>query len=128
VSGWQILLIVVIVLVLLAVGGAIAQRRRLEATGDRFAAHLDDSNVGLAAAHAEDRGWEPRALEEAARAAIAERRGGAQVSDLTLIQVVDPPGTRDDRAVFRAHMPDGMELLLTMARSDGDWYAEQLQG
>lgn len=127
-SGWEIFGIVLLVLVGLAVGGAIAQRRRLEATGDRFAAHLDDANVGLAAAHAQDRGWEPRRLEDAARAAIAEQRRDAQVSDLTLVQVVDPPGTQEDRAVFRAQLADGLELLLTMARRDGEWYAERLEG
>ena len=124
----EVLLIVAIVLALLAVGGAIAQRRRMEATGDSFAAHLEDANVDLAAAHAQDRGWEPATLEGDARAAIAEQRRGAPIAALTLIQVIDPPGTQEDRAVFRARLTDETELLLTMARRDDSWYAVGLEG
>jgi hypothetical protein len=128
VSVLDLLLIVIIVLVLLAAGGAIAQRRRLDATGDSFAAHVDDANVRLAAAHAHDRGWDPQALDDAARAAIAQQRGTTEMSDLTLVQIIDPPGIHEDRAVFRAHLADGAELLLTMARRDGAWYAERMEG
>jgi len=128
VSVGEIIIIAVVVLTLLAVGGAIAQRRRLEASGDRFAAHLDDANSDLAAAHAHDRGWEPATLEAAARAVIAEQPDAAPVHALTLVQVVDPPGKQEDRAIFRARLSDQRELLLTMARRDDVWYAVAIEG
>lgn len=123
-----IFLLVLAILVLLAAAGAIAQRRRMEASGERFAAHLGSADGDLAAAHAEDRGWEPRSLEDSARAALSEERPGVQISDLALVQVIDLPGVDEDRAVFRAHQADGTELLLTMGRRDGDWVAERLEG
>jgi Tfp pilus assembly protein PilX len=115
------LIIVLAVLVLLAVGGAIAARRRLAATSDRFDANLQQVNRDLALAHAEDRGWERSALEAAARQAYAAERGGAEPSDLELTQVIDRPGTDEDKAVFRC----GAERL-TLGRRDGEWVLEAL--
>jgi hypothetical protein len=119
-DAWLILLIVVAVLLALAVGGAIAQRRRLRASRGRFREHLEEANLDLAAAHAGDKGWEPGALEQAAHRALAEE-AGAQTASLTLVQVVDRPGTEDDRAVFRVDLPDGRQSRLTMARHEGGW-------
>src|SRR5688500_2197031 len=119
-DAWLIILIVVAVLLLLAVGGALAQRRRLQASRGRFREHLEEANLDLAAAHAGDKGWEPGTLEQAARRAIAEE-AGAQSATLTLVQVVDRPGTEDDRAVFRVELPEGRQRTLTMARHDGGW-------
>ncbi len=127
-SSSEIFLLVLAILVLFAVAGSIAQRRRLEGSRERFAAHLGSADGDLAAAHAEDRGWEPRALEDSARAALSEQRPEAQISDLALVQVIDLPGADEDRAVFRAHQSDGSELMLTMGRRDGDWVAERLEG
>ena len=56
---------------MLAVGGAIAARRRLAPDEERFEADLHRVNRDLAAAHAEDRGWERGALEASARQAYA---------------------------------------------------------
>jgi len=118
------LIIVLAVLVLLAVGGAIAARRRLAATSDRFDTNLQQVNRDLALAHAEDRGWERGALEAAARQAYAAERGGAEPSDLELTQVVDRPGTDEDKAVFR--VDHGSERL-TLGRHDGQWVLESLE-
>ena len=95
------LIIVLAVLVLLAVGGAIAARRRLAATSDRFDANLQQVNRDLAAAHAEDRGWERGALESAARQAYSAERDGAEPARPRARAGVDRPGTDEDKAVFR---------------------------
>ena len=118
------LLIVLIVLALLAIGGAIASRRRLASTTDRFEANLQQVNRDLAAARAQDRGWERSALEQAARDAYASERGGAAPSDLELVQVLDRPGTDEDKAVFRV---DGGNARLTLGRRDGEWVLEALE-
>jgi hypothetical protein len=110
----------VVLVILLAIGGIIGRRRQLAATRDRFEAHLAEVNQDLAAAHAEDRGWAREGLETAARAAYAEQRG-SEPSELTLVQIVDRPGTEDDKAVFAI----GAERL-TLGRADGDWVFESL--
>ena len=115
------LVIVLAVFLLLIVGGMIAARRRLAATSDRFDAHLEQVNRDLAAAHAEDRGWERGALEASARQAYAAERGG-EPAELELVQVIDRPGTDDDHAVFRC----GQERL-TLGRRDGQWVLESLE-
>jgi hypothetical protein len=125
VDTWLIIVLVVVaVLVLLAVGGAIARRRQLAETQGRFDANLHQVNRDLAAAHAEDRGWERSALEDAARRAYAGERDGADPGELELLQVVDRPGTDDDKAIFRAG-PGGRERL-TLGRRDGEWVLEAL--
>jgi hypothetical protein len=115
------LVIVLLVLLVLAVGGAIAARRRLAANSDRFEADLQRVNRDLAAARAEDRGWERTVLEEAARRLYAAERGSEPAS-LELVQVLDRPGTDDDHAVFRV----GRERL-TLGRREGEWVLEGLQ-
>jgi hypothetical protein len=115
------LVIVIIVFVVLAVGGAIAARRRLAATSDRFEASLQQVNHDLAAARAEDRGWERETLESAARRAYAAERGN-EPANLELVQVIDRPGTDDDHAVFRI----GHERL-TLGRRAGEWVLEVLK-
>ena len=119
-----IVVILLIVLALLAIGGAIASRRRLASTTDRFEANLQQVNRDLAAARAQDRGWERSALEQAARDAYASERDGAAPSDLELVQVVDRPGTDEDKAVFRV---DRGRERLTLGRRDGQWVLEALE-
>jgi hypothetical protein len=116
------LIIVIVVFVVLAVGGAIAARRRLAANEDRFEASLKQVNRDLAAARAEDRGWERSVLEDAARRAYAERHDGADPPGLELVQVVDRPGTEEDKAIFRAG-----DKRLTLGRRDGAWELEALE-
>jgi hypothetical protein len=116
----------VVLVILLAAGGMIARRRQLDATRGQFDAHLERVNRELAEAHAEDRGWAREGLEAAARAAYASQHDGAEPEQLTLVQIVDRPGTEDDKAVFRV-TADGREEHLTLGRHDGDWVFEQLR-
>ena len=116
------LIIVLVVLLVLIVGGMIAASRYRRATQERFEIDLQRVNRELAAAHAQDRGWERGALETSARQAYAARRDGAEPSDLELILVIDKPGTDEDKAVFRC----GDERL-TLGRRDGEWVLEALE-
>lgn len=113
---------VILVLALLAVGGVIARRRQLAATEARFDANLAQVNRDLAAAHAEDRGWERGGLDAAARAAWAHARPGTEPGELTLVQIVDRPGTDDDKAVFRSTAG----ARLTLGRRGGEWVLDRL--
>ena len=124
---WHAIVIGVLaaLIVLLAVGGAIARNRQLDRTRGRFQAHLAQVNEDLAAAHAEDRGWAPDTLDAAAREALAAERPGAEKAELTLVQIVDLPGTDEDKAVFRVEAGDREERL-TLGRSDGRWVFERL--
>ncbi len=117
------LIIVLVVLLVLIVGGMIAARRRLVATTDRFEARLDEVNRDLAAAHAEDRGWERGVLEATARDAYATQ-SGSEATDLELVQVIDRPGTDEDKAVFEV---DHGKERLTLGRRDGEWVLEKLE-
>ena len=117
-----ILVVLGALFLLLAIGGAIARRRQLASTQDRFDADLAAVNRDLAAARAGDRGWDPDRLEAAARAAFAERSGGGQPERVELWRVVDRPGTDADEAVYRIHS-GGSETLITLGRRGDDWYA-----
>ena len=122
---WEIVvLVVVVVLILLAVGGAVGRRRQLERSQGRFDANLMEVNRDLAAAHAEDRGWERAALEATAREAYAAERGGSEPGELELMQVIDRPGTDEDKAVFHVA---GDDEQLTLGRQNGEWVLEQLR-
>ena len=122
---WEIIvLVVVLVIIVLAVGGSYARRRQLERSQGRFDAHLLEVNRDLAAARAEDRGWERDVLEGAARQAYATERG-SDPGQLELVQVIDRPGTDDDHAVFRCG-PEARERL-TLGRRDGQWVLETLE-
>jgi hypothetical protein len=113
------LLIVLIVLVVLAVGGAIARRAQLARTRRAFEASLERANRDLAAAAAADRGWDRAALESAARRIFAEQRG-SEPERLLLVEVLDRPGTDEDRAVFHAEL-GGTTQPLTLGRRGGEW-------
>jgi len=111
VTTLEIVVIVVVVLVgLLVVGGIVATGRRQRADDPALRAELHTANEALALARATDRGWERSLLEEAARAAFADR-SGAEVRDLQLVQVVDKPGKDEDQAVFRVITDHGSEYL-----------------
>ncbi len=97
-SGWLIVGLVLLLLIALAVGGAIAQRRRMEADQGGFETHLDRANVDLASAHAEDKGWDPEALERAVRDALAAEHPDLVV---TTLDDVDLEALREGRLTKR---------------------------
>ena len=117
---------VVAVLLLLALGGMVANARRRRALEPRLEASLDEVNRKLADAHAEDKGWERGALEAAALRAFAERRPGEDVREHVLVQVIDRPGTEEDKAVFRLRSDAGVAYL-TMGRRDGAWVGKSVE-
>jgi hypothetical protein len=114
------LIIVIVVLIVLAVGGVIARRRQLARTRPAFERSLTQVDRDLAAAAAADRGWDRERLEAAARRLYADRHAGAQPAALTLVEVLDRPGTDEDQAVFEA---DGERIAL--GRRGDDWIAGQ---
>jgi hypothetical protein len=114
------LIIVIAVLALLAVGGAYARTRQLRRSRPAFDTHLEQVNRDLAAAAAQDRGWDRDTLEDAARRIYAAERG-AEPPSLQLVEVLDREGTDQDQAVFRC----GDEQL-TLGRRDGQWVHESL--
>ena len=115
----------VALVIVLAVGGAVGRRRQLARTRGRFDRHLAQVNEDLAAAHAQDRGWAREGLEAAAREAYSAERSGAVPEELTLVQIVDRPGTDEDKAVFRVASA-GRDERLTLGRRDGAWVFERL--
>ena len=115
-SALAIVLIVVgLLLLLLFVGGYVANTRRREAERAALHARAREADQHLASAHAQDKGWERAALEQAARDAFAAAHG-APPKRLMLVQVVDRPGVEEDEAVFDA---DGETLV--MGRRSGEW-------
>jgi hypothetical protein len=127
VPTWLIIVLAVVagLFVGLAVGGAVANAHRHRRRAGRFELELDEVNRALAQAHASDKGWERDALETAARRAFAEQRPHDEVLELVLVQIVDPPGTVADKAVFRVVTESG-EARLTLGRTQGDWVGEDL--
>jgi hypothetical protein len=128
VPTWLIIVIVVVValIVLFAIGGWFVVRRRQREEEPGFRAAVDEANLKLAAAHAEDKGWEPNALREAARALFEEQQPGAGVRDMQLVSVEDRPGIEEDRAVFRFDTDDGRVHHLTLGRTPDGWALDQL--
>ena len=110
-----VLIVLAVVVLLLFVGGYIANARRREAERAALHARAREADRHLADAHAQDKGWERAALEDAAREAYIAQHGQAP-ERLTLVQVVDRPGVDEDEAVFDA---DGSELV--MGRRGGEW-------
>jgi hypothetical protein len=119
------LIVVLAVVVVLAVGGALARRGQLHRSRHAFDASLERVNEDLATASAQDRGWDRETLEAAARRLFAAERG-AEPDELVLVEVLDRPGTDDDRAVFRA-VHGGSAHALTLGRRGGEWVRESLE-
>jgi hypothetical protein len=120
-----ILLIVIGALLLAALLGALLTTRRNRAGARRFSESLAATDRALAAAVAEDHGWERTTLDRAARAEFAARRPDARVESLELLQIVDEPGTDADLAIYRVVASTGTSRL-TLGRRDGAWYAKAL--
>ena len=70
-----IVLVVVVLVAVLALGGYLASRRRYAAEAAALHARAREADQQLAAAHAEDKGWERASLEAAARHEFSERNG-----------------------------------------------------
>ena len=121
-SWWVVILLVLLVL---AVGGVIARFMWLRRTESQFRARLERANHDLAEAAAQDRGWDRELLEGAARRIFVEQRGG-EPSGLSLVEVVDRPGTDEDLAVFWVER-EGRRDMLTLGRQDGEWVLERLE-
>ncbi|HMJ03329.1 MAG TPA: hypothetical protein VK506_10335 [Conexibacter sp.] len=124
-----VVLVVLGLLLLLAIlGGAVASRRSREGA-EAFEQSLTAIDRQLAAAVAEDHGWHRDTLEGAAREEFAQRRPGATIDQLELVQITDEPGTDQDLAVFRviSGSPTGAASRLTLGRRDGAWYAAALE-
>ena len=116
-----VIVVVVLLVIVLAIGGLIATGRRQREDDPALRAELEAANEALALAHATDKGWERSLLEEACRAAFADR-STAEIRELQLVQVVDKPGTEDDQAVFRVVTDHGSEYLHLDRRADA-WVA-----
>jgi hypothetical protein len=117
------LIIVLIVVLVLAVGGALARRAQLARTRGAFEASLERANRDLADAAAADRGWDRATLEATARRIFAERHG-SEPEGLHLVEVVDRPGTDEDRAVFRCEI-GGRAEPLALGRRGGEWVRDE---
>ena len=115
------LIIVLVVFAVLIVGGIYARNRQLARSRPAFERALAQVDQDLAAAAASDRGWDRAHLETSARRIFTEQLG-AQPDELTLVEVIDRPGTDDDHAVFSI----GHERL-TLGRRDGEWVLEALR-
>ena len=113
-----VLIVLGILIVLLVIGGVVASGRRQRELEEDLRRKLEEANRALAAARAQDRGWERSTMEAAAREAA-----GGPVEHLDLVQVVDRPGTDQDRAVFRV-VSNGDERHVTLGRREGVWVAE----
>jgi hypothetical protein len=121
VSTW--LIIVLAVLVILIVGGYIARTRQLARSRPAFERSLGKVEQDLVTAAAADRGWD-RALLEAAARRICTERLGSEPDDITLVEVLDRPGTDQDEAVFDLRA-GGKRHRLVLGRRDGDWVAAE---
>jgi hypothetical protein len=122
VPTWLAILIaaVVVLAIVFFIGGYIAVSRRRRALDAGFHVQLEEANAALAAARAEDRGWEWSNLEAAARAAHGRAHQGAEIRELHLIQVIDRPGTEEDQARFRVVDAHGAHEIVLGRRGD-DW-------
>jgi hypothetical protein len=121
---WAIIVLAVLgAFLVLALLGALAASLRNRRRRERFGSSLDEVDRSLADARATDRGWERGLLEAAARRAFEAERPGVEIHELTLVQVVDRPGTEEDKAVFRVVAVDG-RMQLTLGRVDGEWVGE----
>jgi hypothetical protein len=117
-----VLLVVVAVLVLLFLGGLVGNARVRREREGSLAARIAEADHHLAQARAQDRGWDPALLEAAARAAFATRQAGVEPQSLDLIQVVDRPGTDEDRALMRVTHAAGAEEI-ELQRTGDQWSA-----
>jgi hypothetical protein len=121
-AAWEIVLLVIVAVFVVLFLGGLAGNARLRRAQDRsLTRQIAEADAALAGARAEDRGWDPAVLEAAARAAFAARHPGVQITELRLVQVVDRPGTDEDRALMRVSHAGGAEDV--ELRRTGDVWA-----
>jgi type II secretory pathway pseudopilin PulG len=117
-----VVLVAVALLVLLVLGGIVASGRAARARETRLRAAIERADQELAAARADDNGWEPTQMEGAVRSAWdAGHPHGEAIAELQLVQVVDRPGTDADEAVYRVVGAGGHEHEIVLKRVDGAW-------
>lgn len=125
----SVLAIIAIVFAALAlvffVGGFIAARRRADMLEEDLHRRVRDADRALAAALAQDRGWDRQLLDQAARSALQAQRPDFGYDQLHLVQVEDRPGTDQDRAHMAAIGDDGMARVV-LVRRGGEWSAERV--
>ena len=120
---WALVVLIIIgVLALLFVGGLIANGRLRREREGSLAERIAEADHHLAQARAADRGWDPALLEAAARSAFADRHPGVEPRSLELVQVVDRPGTDEDRARMLVSYDGGAEEI-ELARTGDRWDA-----
>jgi len=119
-------LIVVIAVIggfaLLFLVGLAGNARFLRLRGGSLSDRIAEADAALAAARAEDRGWDRALLDQAARVAVEARHPGSAVAELDLVQVVDRPGTDQDEALMRVRHAGGEEDIL-LRRTGDSWAA-----
>ena len=113
------LIIVIVVFAVLIAGGIYARHRQLARSRPAFDRALAQVDHDLAAAAASDRGWDRALLEGAARRISAERFG-FEPEELTLVEVIDKPGTDEDQAVLEVRTGSDRRRVV-IGRRDGDW-------
>jgi Flp pilus assembly protein TadB len=122
-----IVLIVIGVIVLIALAlGFLGTRARDQRQAGHWEENVRAADAALAEAAATDRGWQRETMEEAARAALAERRPDWSPRDLLLVLVDDKPGIDEDRAHFVAVAEGGDEARVVLARQGDLWVAESV--
>jgi hypothetical protein len=113
------LAIVIVVLAILIAGGIYARSRQLNRSRPAFERALTHVDRDLAAAAATDRGWDREVMEAAARQIATDQLGEA-VDELTLVEVIDKPGTESDQAIFDVRA-GGRRGRVILGRRDGEW-------
>jgi hypothetical protein len=111
---------------LLLLLGYLGVRARSRRQRGSYSQHVAAADSALEQARAQDRGWDRRTMEAAARQALERSRAGWTYSDLHLVLVDDRPGSDEDRAHFVAVDSSGQEARVVLARTGDRWAAEQV--
>jgi hypothetical protein len=120
---WEVVVAIVLgVILVLFILGFAANARMRRAREKSVEEHIAAADQALAEARALDRGWDPGLLETAARTAFASRRPGVEPDRLDLVQVVDRPGTDEDRAWMLVTHAAGAEEI-ELHRTGDTWAA-----
>ena len=126
-STLAIVLIVIGAIVLIAVVlGFLGTRARDRRLAGQWEERVRAADAALAHAAASDRGWHRETMEDAARAALAERKPGWDYGPLHLVLVDDRPGVEEDRAHFVAVGGAGDEARVVLSRHGDRWVAESI--